>query len=138
MARFDAAMQIVTFKDYCVSCHIVADYRPGDVEGGSERAIAPDLADVYKRLRSDYVRDWIARPNRILPYTPMPAVIPYKGAANELVPQDLYHGTPTQQLDAVVDLLMNFDRYLAGQSSIAPMVKAPATQPEGTDQVLLE
>ena len=81
------------------------------------------MADVYQRLRGDYVRNWIAKPTRSLPYTPMPVVIPYAGQAEQLVPQTMYHGTPTEQLDGVVDLLMNYDRYTAGRATIKDMVK---------------
>lgn len=115
--RMHAAMNVVTYKDYCVSCHLIGNYNPT----GSERAKAPNLSDVYSRLRGDYVREWVAKPTSILPYTPMPVVIPYAGGTP--VPQTLYHGTPTEQLDGVVDLLMNFDHYTSGLSNIKGMVK---------------
>ena len=120
--RLKAAMNVVTFKDYCVACHQVGDFYPT----GAERAKAPNLATVYKRLRGDYVRDWIAKPTRVLPYTAMPVVIPYTGQPEQLVPQTMFHGTPVEQLDGVVDLLMNYDRYTGGRSSVAPMVKVDA------------
>lgn len=62
----------------------------------------------------------------------MPVVIPYAGQPNQLVSQSLYHGTPTQQLDGVVDLLMNYDRYTVGRATIKDMVKidtATASKP---------
>ena len=140
--RFDDAMQIVTYTQAasCVSCHIVADHDPG----GSLRAKAPNLAEVYKRLRPDYVRRWVANPNRILPYTPMLSVIKYDASAEHLggMPQELYRGTSVEQLDAVVDLLMNFDRYTAGRSAIAPLVKpaagATAAVPSDNQQAQLQ
>lgn len=113
--RLHAAMNIVTDKNYCVTCHQVGDYEPG----GELRAKAPNLASVFERLRPDYVRKWVAKPSSVLPYTAMPVLIKYEGG----VPQDLYHGTSTEQLDGVVDLLMNYDRYTAGRSSIKGMVK---------------
>ena len=131
--RMSAAMNIVTYKDYCVACHAVGDYEPA----GAQRAKAPNLANVYQRLRSDYVRTWIAKPTRILPYTPMPVVIPFTGQPEQLVPQAMYHGTPTEQLDGVVDLLMNYDRYTSGRATIKDMVKtdtatANSAQPSTT------
>ncbi len=124
-ARFDAAMNIVTSSDYCIQCHLVGDFMPK----GRDRALAPDLSKVYQRLRSNYVREWIANPPHILPYTGMPINIPYDAEAEHLggVKQELYHGTSVQQLDGLVDLLMNFNRYTAGRSAIAPLVK-PATE----------
>ena len=44
----------------------------------------------------------------------MPVNIPYDPAAPYLgsnMPQELYHGTSVEQLDALVDLLMNYDQY---------------------------
>ena len=117
--RMNAAMNIVTYKDYCVACHLVGDYEPG----GTQRAKAPNLANVYKRLRGDYIRKWIAKPSSVLPYTAMPIIIPYKGTPEQLVPQGMFHGTPTEQLDGVVDLLMNYDRYTSRRSTIKDMVK---------------
>ena len=107
--RLAAAMRIVTDKNYCVTCHIVGDFDPRT----SDRAKGPNLADVYKRFRPDYVRRWIAEPVSVLPYTGMPIIIPYQPAAPQLggVAQSLYPGTSVQQLDALVDLLMNFDAY---------------------------
>ena len=126
--RMKAAMNVVTYKDYCVACHLVGDYDPG----GAIRAKAPNLAQVYQRLRGDYVRKWVAKPSSVLPYTPMPVVIAYTG--DSLVPQTMYHGTTTEQLDGVVDLLMNYDRYTSARSSIQSMVQksqaAAAEQPE--------
>ncbi len=111
------AMQLVTDSNYCVKCHVIGQYDPP----GIERVKAPDLAQVHRRLRGAYVRKWLAKPTSIQPYTPMPVNIPYDPAApleGTTVPQDLYHGTSTEQLDALVDLLMNFDRYAQQQIPI--------------------
>ncbi len=105
------AMRIVVDSNYCVKCHLIGDYNPP----GIERVKAPDLAAVHQRLRSDYLRKWLAKPTALQPYTPMPVNIPYNLAAplqGTTVPQSLYRGTSTQQLDALVDLLMNYDQYL--------------------------
>lgn len=129
--RLDDAMRLLVDGNYCVKCHLVADFSPS----GADRAKAPNLAEVYRRLRGDYVRKWIARPLSILPYTSMPVNIPYDPADKFLggVKQDLYHGTSVEQVDAVVDLLMNFDEFAKGRNRIAPLVKpvpaAPAAQP---------
>ncbi len=39
------------------------------------------------------------------------------------VPQDLYHGTSLEQLEALVDLLMNYDLYARLRSRITPLVR---------------
>jgi hypothetical protein len=117
MQRLDDAMKIVVNGNFCVKCHLVADYSPP----GSNRAKAPQLAEVYRRLRPDYVRDWIANPKMILPYTSMPVNIPYENPPEIL--QQLYHGTNVQQVEALTDLLMNFDEYARQSTRIADRVQ---------------
>jgi cytochrome c2 len=128
--RFDHALRIVVGKQSCVKCHLVADFDPDT----SARAKAPNLAEVYRRLRPDYVRQWIAKPGALRPYTPMPVNITYDPAAAHLggLDQNLYHGTSVEQLDALVDLLLNFDQYRSARTPIAPLITGaaqPAAQP---------
>jgi hypothetical protein len=124
--RFDDVMNIVTSSDYCVQCHMVGDFVPKT----SDRAMSPDLSVVNRRLRPEYVRRWIANPKQILPYTPMPVNIKYNADAPHLggVAQTLYHGSSVQQVDALVDLLMNYPRYAKSRALVSGLVK-PATTP---------
>ncbi|HUE69983.1 MAG TPA: hypothetical protein VMP01_03770 [Pirellulaceae bacterium] len=126
--RFKDAMKIVVNKNYCTQCHIVADFVPE----GSARAMAPNLADVYRRLRPEYVRNWIANPAMILPYTPMPVNVKYVASAPNKggVSQDLYHGTSIEQVDALVDLLMNYDEFARENTSIKALAPAPTPAAE--------
>jgi cbb3-type cytochrome oxidase cytochrome c subunit len=123
----DDVMKIVTDGNYCVKCHSVGDYHPK----GAIKTQGPNLAEVYRRLRPDYVRRWVGNPSRILPYTGMPVNIPYDANAAHLggVSQTLFPGTSVQQLDALVDLLMNFDTYSKGHTSVKSLVKEPAPAP---------
>lgn len=124
--RLDHAMNIVVDSTYCIKCHLVGDFAPE----GSDRAKAPNLVEIQRRLRPDYLRNWIANPKRILPYTPMPENIKYDPEAENLggVSQQLFHGTSVEQLDGLVDLLMNYSRFTAEQTKVAPLVKAAAQQ----------
>ncbi|MEX2168826.1 MAG: PDZ domain-containing protein [Pirellulales bacterium] len=124
--HLDDAMKIVTDNNYCVKCHAVGDFQPT----GSVATLGPQLGEVYKRLRPEFVRRWIANPQRVLPYTGMPVNIPYK-PDEPGVSAALYPGTATEQLDAVVDLLMNFDEYAKRRTSIKPLVSQPPATPEG-------
>jgi cytochrome c2 len=124
--HLDDALKIVTDNNYCVKCHLIGDFEPT----GSDRAKGPALDDVANRLRPDYVHDWVANPKRFLPYTGMPVNIP----PDKPVSQDLYKGDSHDQLNALVDLLMNFDRYAERQTSIRRMIKAPPPGAEGADQ----
>ena len=121
--RFDDAMQIVTdVETYCAKCHTVGDYSPTS----STFARAPDMAEVHARMRPSYVRHWVALPSRILPYTAMPENIKYAAEPPFYggISQDLYHGTSIEQIDAVVDLLMNFDSYASYRSPVTPLIRA--------------
>jgi hypothetical protein len=124
----DDAMKIVTDINYCVKCHSIGDYQVR----GAIRTQGPKLDDVYRRLRPDYTRRWIASPMRILPFTPMPGNIPYNPDLPNLggVNQALFPGTSVTQLDGVVDLLMNFDEYAKRRTSVKSLVKEPPQQPD--------
>jgi len=124
--RLDHAMRIVVDSNYCVKCHLLGDFQPE----GSNLAKAPNLAEVHRRLRPDWVRNWIANPKRYLPYTPMPVNIPYDPQAPHLggVSQQLFHGTSVEQLDGLVDLLMNFSVFTERGVSFQSLV---GTSPGG-------
>jgi len=118
--RLNNALKIVVNNNYCVKCHLVGDFTPQ----GSPTALAPNLDQVYSRLRPTFIRDWIANPKRHLPYTGMPVNIPYKDAPPEYggVSQDLFPGTSLEQLSGLVDFLMNFDHYSILKTSIRSLV----------------
>ncbi len=122
--HLEDAMKIVIDPNYCQKCHRIGDY----LIAGSPRGLAPNLAEVQHRLRADYVRRWVGKPTSILPYTGMVPPIDKLDFQDPLlgtkVPQDLYHGNAFEQLDALVDLLMNFDVYLARRAPITPLVEA--------------
>ena len=122
--RLPDALKIIVDNNYCVKCHLLGDFEPT----GSDRAKGPRLDLVYRRLRPEYTLAWIADPKRILPYTAMPVNIP----PDKPVSEALYHGTSLQQINGVVDLLMNFDRFLDDRTSMKPMIKAaPPAAPPG-------
>ncbi len=122
--RFQEAMNIVVNGNYCVKCHAVEDFAPQ----GDPTTFGPNLANVHPRLRPEYLRNWVANPKRILPYTGMPVNIPFNADAPHLggVAQDLFPGTSLEQLSGLVDLLLNFDTYAKRQTEVAPMVRAAA------------
>ena len=121
--RLNDALKLVTDSAFCIKCHRIGDFAPQ----GALAAQAPNLAVVNQRLRPEYLRDWIANPGRILPYTGMPVNFPYTGS----VAQHLYKGTSEEQVNAVVDLLLNYDNVLKRKTSMAEMVKANAPPAPG-------
>ena len=115
----EQTLGIVTDNNYCTrKCHKVGDFSPT----GSVRAMAPRLDRVHSRLRPEFAHRWIADPVRVLPYTGMPVNIP----EDKPIDQKLFTGSSDQQLNAVVDLLMNFDRFAQSEMSIKSRIKTPA------------
>ncbi len=120
--RLRDAFSIVTHTQHCGACHVVQNFIPTRFDK------APNLADVYRRLRPEYVRQWLANPKRFLPYTAMPNTqfklgqpTPFKPETfPPQVPQGpvLRSGDPRRQLEAVTDLLLNWDVYLREQQTI--------------------
>jgi cytochrome c2 len=123
--KLDQAMAIVTdHRTYCAKCHFVGNEKPA----GEYRTVqAPNLAEAGRRLRPDYLRRWLANPKSILPYTPMPVNFPPNG---EPLNRDLMPGSSLEQLDAVIDLLVNYDWYLGHRPDThAPVEPTPAAAP---------
>ena len=56
--RLAGALGIVLDRNFCVTCHLVGDFRPE----GRVAALAPNLDQVYRRLRPEFVRRWTANP----------------------------------------------------------------------------
>ncbi len=76
-------------------------------------------------------------PQLILPYTPMPENIKYDPMVEQLSDK-WYHGSRTEQVDSLVDLLMNFDEYAKATDPIADLVprapkEAPPTEGKTSD-----
>jgi cytochrome c2 len=124
--RLAEAMNIVVDGNYCVKCHAVEDFQPQ----GDPTTFGPNLANVHPRLRPEFIRDWVANPKRILPYTGMPVNIPFNPEAENLggVAQKLFSGTSIEQLKGLVDLLMNFDTYAKRQTKVTPLVQEAAQE----------
>ena len=118
--RLDHAMKILVDRTtFCAKCHLIGDYEPG---GEIRTTLAPNLEQVGRRIRPEYVGRWLANPKAALPYTPMPVNFPPTG---EPLGQDLFPGSSVEQRDAVTDLLLNYDRYIMGRISIRQNIRPP-------------
>ena len=72
-----------------------------------------------RRIRPEYLRRWLANPKSVLPYTAMPVNFPPTG---EPLGQDLYRASSAEQLDALVELLLDYEWYMSRRSSIEKMI----------------
>jgi cytochrome c2 len=131
----DDGMKILTDGNYCVKCHSIGDYQVR----GAVKTLGPNLDEVYRRMRPEYVHHWVANPQRTLPYTGMPVNIPFDPNSPTYggVSQELFRGTSFEQLSGLIDLLMNFDEYTRRQTSVKGLVREP-TAPAATPAAAAE
>jgi hypothetical protein len=116
----DQALQFITdTNNYCARCHLIGDYRPA---GDGRTNLAPNLAEVGRRLQPHYLRRWLGDPKMTLPYTPMPQNFPPEGEPGG---QELLPGSSLEQLDAVERLLIEYDDYAKAKMSIQKMIPQP-------------
>jgi cbb3-type cytochrome oxidase cytochrome c subunit len=126
-ALMDQAMRLVIDrKTYCAKCHLIGDFDPG---GETQTILAPNLAEVGRRIRPEYLRRWLADPKSVLPYTGMPVNFPPEGPP---MGQDLLPGSSREQLDAVHDLLLHYDAYLQRRTSIRAMIDGAGSDPDAS------
>jgi hypothetical protein len=118
----DAFRIVLDSKNFCTQCHSISDYQTQQVL----RQRGPNLAQAGQRLRAEYMRRYIANPQKILPYTGMPVNFPY----GQSVAQNLFQGTGIEQIDAVVDLLTNYDLFIQQHYEISPLVESAAREAE--------
>jgi hypothetical protein len=138
-------------RTICLQCHRLGDFVPTRYDQ------APNLADVYHRVRPDFLKEWVANPKRLLPYTVMPEhqlPPPTKtGPLDKTKPDHRGNfgapvgaifdparsgATSEDQLDAVVDFLLNYDR-LSQQNEKVEALKAPEKEkPKDTTKETME
>jgi len=104
---FDRVYRLALEGPNCFQCHFLHGTAP-TAEGPI--AWAPDLYRVRNRLRVGWTREWLHDPSRKYPGTAMPANFP----PDQSVYQDLYPGTSTEQIEAVLTWLFNLDRAVVG------------------------
>jgi cytochrome c2 len=114
-----AALRLLTDRTtYCAKCHLIGDYRP---EGENRTILAPNLDRVGRRLRPEHLRRWLVNPRSVLPYTAMPVNFP----PERRMGQEIYPGESLEQLDAVMDLLLNYDGLMNRRTSIRHLMEPP-------------
>jgi cytochrome c2 len=132
----------VFIQTKCLQCHKLGEFTPTRPDK------APNLADVYHRLRPEFLRHWLANPARMLPYTGMPVNIPPKEGPRDqrkaehkgdfgaevgaLFDPTKSGATVEDQLGAVVDFLLNYDEYVQRNEKIEEL-KPPGGSEPGKD-----
>lgn len=100
-----AAAGKTLFNDLqCLSCH----YTGKIPEGKTPSDLAPNLALSRTRLKPEWIREWIARPDSIVPGTRMPNFFP---DLNEKSPySEDFHGDIHEQIRAITDHVISIDK----------------------------
>ncbi len=93
-----AAAEKLFSRNYlnCTTCHIQA----GQTPGGTADRWAPDFALAAQRLKPEWIIDWIADPQALLPGTRMPTFYP------QATPPDILGGDPDYQIRVLRDYLL--------------------------------
>jgi len=97
----------------CLSCHAVR--KPGETVADA----APHLANVKRRLRSDWIVKWLRNPEAIMPGTKMPQNWPQMDAddphSNMAIP-GYFGDNATEQMMRIRDYLFQYP----GEMSLPP------------------
>lgn len=99
----------------CLSCHAIGANVPA---GGPGQVNGPNLRQVSDRFRPGYLLEWLARPQRLVPYTVMPQNVPPTGAIAVHVPKS-FDGKPFDIVQAMRDTLLNYTTAAEGQLATA-------------------
>ncbi len=117
LLTFEPKGDVPASQKLCANCHRVGNKAP---EGGTPDDKGPNLVLTPDRLRPDWLRQWIATPRRVLPYTGMPNN--FSAAKDDY--QSYFRGTSAEQVLGVRDALMNYHRVQQSE-----LVKKPSTPP---------
>jgi cytochrome c2 len=108
----------------CIKCHVVA----GKLPNQDPSNMAPDLANVPRRLRADWLTLWLADPGHIQPGTKMPANFPANPEENAF--PEILGGDQKAQIEAVRSYLLTL-----GPGGLPPRPGAPAVPHAGAAPV---
>ena len=102
-----AAAQTLFSTDFfnCTTCHIQAGRTPA----GTPDRWAPDFALAGERLKPQWIIDWIADPQTLLPGTRMPTYYP------QATPRQILGGDADLQIRVLRDYILTIGRDAAGQ-----------------------
>ncbi len=107
------AYKLLTDRNLCLQCHNVGDVVIQAPQG-------PNLSLTAERLRPEWVKQWIANPDRLFAYKP---AMPQNFPNDKLDYQDRLVGPTIDQVTAVRDILMDLPRVsdMPGNRSRAPI-----------------
>jgi len=110
------AYRLLTDRNLCLQCHSIGNVASSLPQG-------PNLALTADRLRPEWVKEWIANPDRLFGYKP---AMPQNFPNDSLDYQNVFPGRTIDQVTAVRDVLMDLPRVadMPGNRSRAPVAAA--------------
>ncbi len=118
--RLTAGWKLLT-TGQCTKCHQVGGREYVSLDPAKDIR-GPNLDQVEKRLRPDWVQLWVTNPKWVTPYTSMPQVY----AADASIMPEYLGGKGELQVDATVDALMNYYKLLERHGKTVAPPTAPA------------
>ncbi len=107
----------------CLQCHVLGD---PNLPGSNANPSAPNLNLTFRRLRQDWVRDWVIHPAWIQPGTKMPQFFPdHKSAFLTFAPdkraelEKLFGTDGDAQIELLLDYLYNAG--IKNHTAVAPV-----------------
>jgi hypothetical protein len=109
----------------CLQCHAIGQFKPS---GGAGVVNGPDLREVAARFQPDYLKEWIANPGRLVPFTAMPQNVAPHGTVQIPVPKT-FENKPFDMVQAIRDTLLNYVNAVELQLASSSTQAAPSGTP---------
>ncbi|MCP4245648.1 MAG: c-type cytochrome [bacterium] len=125
------------FELGCLKCHVLGD---PNIEGSNPSPTAPNLNLTFRRLRQEWVRQWLRNPAWIQPGTKMPQLFPEGKSAfawygDEQAALEAKFGTTSEdQIELLLDYLYNAG--LKNHTAVQPGGIAPPPADTGDDEFM--
>ncbi|MHC4093155.1 MAG: hypothetical protein ACYSVY_23290, partial [Planctomycetota bacterium] len=134
LERFELGEEML-FEVGCLKCHALGDPQ---AEGSNPNPTAPNLNLTFRRLRQEWVRQWLRDPAWIQPGTKMPQLFPDGDSAfawygDERADLEAKYGTSSEeQIELLLDYLYNAG--LKNHTAVQPGGIAPPPADTGEEE----